>query len=140
MQREVICVLLTGSLLAQTSAHVSADLQFEVASLKPSNRPLSEGCGIRPAPGGQRYEARNCPIKAMIQVAHYVKPEQIVGGPSWVDTERFDMDAKAEKPSSIDELHVMLVNMLADRLHRRFTGKRGRCPSMPSRWIKAGQS
>jgi uncharacterized protein (TIGR03435 family) len=37
-----------------------------------------------------------------------------------VDTERFDMDAKAEKPSSIDELHVMLTNMLVDRLHLAF--------------------
>ena len=42
----------------------------------------------------------------MIQVAYGVKAEQIAGGPSWLDTEKFDMDAKAEKPSS-DELHVM---------------------------------
>jgi hypothetical protein len=33
----------------------------------------------------------------MIQVAHYVKPEQIVGGSSWVDTERFDMGREGRK-------------------------------------------
>lgn len=56
----------------------------------------------------------------MIQVAYGVKPEQIVGGPGWLDTDLFDMDAKAEKPSNVDELNVMLMNMLADRLHLKF--------------------
>jgi len=56
----------------------------------------------------------------MIMVAYRVKPEQITGGPGWLDIDRFDMDARAEKPSSIDELHVMLMNMLADRLQLKF--------------------
>jgi len=37
-------------------------------------------------------------------VAYGLKAEQIVGGPSWLDTDRFDMEAKAEKPSTVDEL------------------------------------
>lgn len=37
-----------------------------------------------------------------------------------MDTDRFDMEAKAEKPSSVDELHVMLMNMLVDRLRLKF--------------------
>jgi len=41
-------------------------------------------------------------------------------GPGWLDTDRFDMQAKAEKPSSADELHVMLINMLMDRLQLKF--------------------
>jgi uncharacterized protein (TIGR03435 family) len=49
-----------------------------------------------------------------------MKAEQIVGGPPWLDTDRFDMQAKAEKPSSSDELHVMLMNLLADRLSLKF--------------------
>jgi uncharacterized protein (TIGR03435 family) len=56
----------------------------------------------------------------MIEVAYRVKYEQIVGGPSWLDTDRFDLQAKAEKSSSADELHVMLVNLLVDRLHLKF--------------------
>ncbi|HEY6328689.1 MAG TPA: TIGR03435 family protein [Blastocatellia bacterium] len=116
MQRVAACFLFAASLLAQAPAHIPADLRFEVASLKPGNG-KEQSYGIRPAPGGQRYEAWNCPISVMIQTGYYVKAEQIVGGPSWVNTEPFDMDAKAEKPSSIDELHVMLMNMLADRLH-----------------------
>lgn len=119
MQRTAWFVLFSTSLLAQTPGQIPADLRFEVASLKPSDG-TALGGGIRPAPGGERYEARNCTIKTMIQVAYRVKADQIVGGPAWLGTGRFDMDAKAEKPSSADELHVMLMNMLVDRLRLKF--------------------
>jgi uncharacterized protein (TIGR03435 family) len=115
----IACGLLAALLLAQAPARIPPDLRFEVASLKPSTG-QEQGGGIRPAPGGQRYVAVNCPIKLMIQVAFRVKGEQIVGGPRWLETDRFDMEGRAEKPSSADELHVMLMNMLTDRLHLKF--------------------
>lgn len=117
--RLAFAALLTLTLLAQQPAHIPSDLRFEVASLKPTAA-TGTAFGIRPAPGGQRYEAVNCPIKLMIQVAYRIKADQIVGGPIWLDSERFDMQAKAEKPSSGDELHVMLMNMLVDRLQLKF--------------------
>ena len=121
MHRLAVCVLPLAALLAQSSAQVPQDLRFEVASLKAAtNAPPNGFFGIRPAPGGQRYEASSCPIRMMIQVAYRVKPEQIVGGPGWLDTDRFDMEAKADKPSSADELHRMLINLLVDRLQLKF--------------------
>ena len=96
----------------------SSNLQFEVASLKPTvaGGPIR---GIRPAPGGIRYEAAGCPVKLMIQVAYQLKAEQIVGGPAWMDTEQFDMNAKAARESSSDEMHAMLIHLLAERFHLR---------------------
>src|SRR5580700_2143318 len=119
MHRVATSVFLAAALLAQAPPKIPPDLTFEVASLKPSNK-QEPGGGIRPAPGGQRYVAINCPIKTMIMVAYRVKPEQITGGPGWLDTDLFDMDGRAERPSSLDELHVMLMNMLADRLQLKF--------------------
>jgi len=119
MHRTAVWILLTAPLLAQAPSRISPDLRFEVASLKP-NVGHEDNYGIRPAPGGQRYQARNCPIKLMIQAAYQIKAEQIVGGPSWLETDRWDMEAKAEKSSSVDELHVMLMNMLVERLHLKF--------------------
>jgi uncharacterized protein (TIGR03435 family) len=119
MHRIAVCVLFAPPLLAQAPARIPPGLRFEVVSLKPSEG-LGQGGGIRPAQGGQRYQATNCTIKLMIQVAYRVKAEQIVGGPGWLDTDRFDMEAKAEKPSNADELHVMLINMLVDRLQLKF--------------------
>jgi uncharacterized protein (TIGR03435 family) len=119
MHRVAVLLLFAAPLLAQPPATIPPDLRFEVASLKPTE---DQGpvAGIRPAPGGQRYQARNCSIKLMIQVAYRVKADQIVGGPGWLETARYDMEAKAEKPSSADELHVMLMNLLVDRLHLQF--------------------
>lgn len=119
MHRIAVCVIFAASLFAQAPAKIPSDLQFEVASFKPSTG-QGNVFGIRPAPGGQRYEANNCPVKLMIQVAYRVKAEQVVGGPAWLDTDRFDMEAKAEKQSSGDELHVMLMNLLAERLQLKF--------------------
>ena len=119
MHRIAGCVLFAALLLAQAPVKVPADLRFEVASFKPSEA-AGPGGGIRPAQGGQRYQATNCPVKLMIQVAYRVKAEQIAGAPGWLDTDRFDMEAKAEKPSSTDELHVMLMNLLVDRLQLKF--------------------
>lgn len=112
-------LLIATPLLAQTHAKIPDNLQFEVASLKPSTG-KEPGGGIRPAPGGQRYLATNCPINLMLQVAYRIRADQIVGGPEWLNSDRFDMEAKAEKPSNGDELHVMLINLLRDRLKLQF--------------------
>jgi uncharacterized protein (TIGR03435 family) len=106
---------------AQAPAKPSPDLKFEVASLKPSP-PDVRGGGIRPAQGGERYDANGVSLRLLITVAYRVKADQVVGGPGWMDTDRFDMHAKAEKPSNAEELHIMLQNLLAERfqlqLHR----------------------
>ena len=116
-------VMLTSAWFAFAQQHtaIPPDLKFEVASLKPS--PPDGGGrpgGIRPAAGGQRYEATNCPLKLMIQVAYRVKGEQIVGGPGWIDSQLFDMQGIAARPSNGDELHVMLMNLLVERCHLQF--------------------
>jgi uncharacterized protein (TIGR03435 family) len=104
---------------AQQHAAIPPDLKFEVASLKPS-QPDGVGGGIRPAAGGQRYEAVNCPLTVMIQAAYRIKAEQIVGGPVWIGTERFDMKGIAARPSNADELHIMLMNLIVERFHLKF--------------------
>ena len=119
MQRVAVCAVFACALLAQAPDKISPDLRFEVASFKIS-KTNAPGGGIRPAPGGQRYQAVNCPVKLMIQVIHRVKANQIIGGPDWLDTERYDMEAKAEKSSTGDELHVMLTNLLVDRMKFKF--------------------
>lgn len=108
--------VLAGAALAQPPA---PNLTFEVASIKPS-KPGATVRGIRPAPGGQRYAAQSWPLRGFIYVAYRMKEEQVVGGPAWMDTDFFDMNAEAAKPSTVDELHVMLQNLLADRFKLKF--------------------
>lgn len=94
-------------------------MKFEVASVKRSQAPDGRGV-IRPAPGGERYVATNVTLKLMIMVAYRVKGTQITGGPAWINNDRFDMNAKAERPSTPAELHLMLQDLLADQFKLRF--------------------
>jgi uncharacterized protein (TIGR03435 family) len=92
---------------------------FEVASVKPDK----SGTGmtmLRTTPVG--FSASNIPLKALIQQAYGVEDNQILGAPSWVGSERYDIEAKVSS-SDTDELHdlspdqrrLMLQPLLADR-------------------------
>src|ERR1700761_1944518 len=113
MTRLAVSLFLSMALAAQSP--VPESLRFDVASLKPSAPGVHESATVRMAPGGQRYIGENASLKLMMIVAYRVKADQISGGPSWMDSERYDMNAQAERQSSIEELHVMLKNLLADR-------------------------
>jgi uncharacterized protein (TIGR03435 family) len=103
-----------------TSSAVPNSVKFDVASLKPSKADGPGPFGIRPAPGGRRYVASSVPLILMIAVAYRLKGSQVTGGPAWINTDRFDMNAEAEKPSTVEELHAMLQNLLADRFKLQF--------------------
>ncbi|MGP0074886.1 MAG: TIGR03435 family protein [Bryobacteraceae bacterium] len=105
---------------AQTTAANTTSLKFEVATIKPGHDDGHGPSGIRPAPGGERYIATNITLKALITVAYRIRPDQVIGGAGWMDTDAYDMNAKAERPSSIEEMHLMLQDLLADRFKLRF--------------------
>jgi uncharacterized protein (TIGR03435 family) len=96
--------------LCQEAAH----LRFEVASIKPT-QPGAQGGIIRPLPGNQTYIVRNMSLRTIMTVAYTVTDRQIGGGPDWVNNDRFDMNAKADRSYSSDELHGMLQRLLEDR-------------------------
>lgn len=96
-----------------------APLAFEVASVKKSE-PGGRGGGIRPTQGGQTYVGSNVPLRLMIKLMYGITDVQIQGGPDWINTELYDVRAKAERPSHIGELHQMFQTLLADRFKLQF--------------------
>jgi hypothetical protein len=44
----------------------------------------------------------------------------IAGGPDWIDTEHYDIDAKADGPCTLDQMHEMFRTLLYDRFQLRF--------------------
>ncbi len=100
-------------------AHSQERLEFDVASIKLS-KPGGRGGGIKPLPGGQTYKAENVPISLIFRLMNRLTPAQVVGGPDWINTERYDIEAKASKPSNVDELHAMFVNLLIDQFKLKF--------------------
>jgi uncharacterized protein (TIGR03435 family) len=105
----------TIAVVAGVAAYGQA-LMFEVASVKPA-APGARGGIIRQMPGNQRYLATNVPLRLIMTVAYSVTDRQISGGPSWVGTDPFDIDAKAARPVSSDDLHTMLAHLIEERFH-----------------------
>ena len=89
--------------------------QFEVASVKPSTstdrRPLIKSG----TPG--KFTAANVTVKMLIQYAYGIKLLQIAGGPDWIGSDLFDVNAKPEGSADMDHVMPMLQSLLAERFH-----------------------
>lgn len=66
--------------------------QFEVATVRP-NTSGESGASIRVQRGG-RFTATNQTLRNLIRNVFNVQPFQLIGGPDWIDSDRFDVVAK----------------------------------------------
>ena len=123
----LVAALATTALLvplrAQSPAPPAASPAYEVASVKP-NTSGDFGIRIGVQPGG-RFTVTNAPVRDLIRQAYNVQDFQLIGGPDWIKSDRFDIVAKASVdipfgpppppggPPSTQQL--MLRALLADR-------------------------
>src|SRR6185436_18175960 len=70
------------------------------------------------APGG-RFTANGATAKILLQQAYRVREFQIIGGPAWIASDRFDIEAKPESgtPMTPGLIPLMLQSLLEDRFH-----------------------
>jgi len=87
--------------------------EFEVASVKP-NLSGERRIMFRPMLGG-RFVAENATVRILIQLAYGVQPFQISGGPAWLDTDHYDIEAKAPSNINFDLMPPYLESLLEDR-------------------------
>src|SRR5262245_35439991 len=100
-----------------TQSLASAQLRFDVASIRPTTDRHDESLIVNP--GGLIYSRVS--LKDCLESAYSVKRYQI-SGPDWLETQLFDITARVEGNHSKDEIMLMLQTLLADRfnlaLHR----------------------
>lgn len=67
--------------------------------------------------GGRRLSAVGLTVKALVGTAYRVRDFQIFGGPSWANSDRFDIEAKAEAVTDMtpERMPLLLQSLLADR-------------------------
>jgi uncharacterized protein (TIGR03435 family) len=97
--------------------------QFEGASVKPNRSGIAK-VGIQTLPNG-RFVAENVTLRGLITFAYRLQPAQLEGGPSWLDSDRFDIAATgdAESTSQFEaakrdlpsRAQQMLQSLLAER-------------------------
>jgi uncharacterized protein (TIGR03435 family) len=62
-----------------------------------------------------RVQIRNASMRAILAAAYQVPADRITGGPAWLDSDRFDIRAKAAGATSEDALARTLQALLAGR-------------------------
>jgi uncharacterized protein (TIGR03435 family) len=100
-------------------------LAFDVASVK-TNSSGPTMMSMRTLPTS--FNLTNLPLRMIIQQAYRVSPYQLVGGPSWIDSERFDIVARAPQGSRPDQMPLMLRGLLAERFKLKIRGEMREVP------------
>jgi uncharacterized protein (TIGR03435 family) len=106
--------------------------KFEVAAIKPGKVQRPFIVGLSNFPGG-RIVITNFTLRDLVMVACDVAPFQFSGGPDWIDTERYVIEAKAsDTPLSVasqpadpktplsTEQRQMLLALLIERFQLKF--------------------
>ena len=90
---------------------------FDEVSIKPAQDCSLPTFSVQPG----RYIHTCVPLSSLIMNAYAIQPSQLFGGPSWIRTSRFDIEAKssaADFPGPQHRLRRrMLESMLAERFH-----------------------
>src|SRR5215469_1122811 len=107
----IASILLAMPVVAQT---------FEVVSIKPNTSGAPETT-LRPDPSG-RLVATNTTTRMLLRVAFDDKsvygalPDfRVVGGPDWLATDRFDIQAQPERPIRPEDIGPAVLAVLEDR-------------------------
>jgi bla regulator protein blaR1 len=128
----VVGALATPRPSAQSSARASAGQSpaaagsrpaFEVASIKPNHAADSRSF-IQLHPG--RFVATGATARFLIQFAYDAQDFQVSGGPTWITSNKYDVDAKEEDSIAkeletltpfqrMDQIRMMIQSLLADR-------------------------
>jgi uncharacterized protein (TIGR03435 family) len=114
-KRVIVAIVLCVVTLLHANAVPAQRPSFEVASIKPT--PLGKpSMSVGTSRG--RFIARGATVSLLLQYSYHVKNFQIAGGPDWLDSDRFDIDAKfngEDNAENDQKVQAMLQSLLADR-------------------------
>lgn len=108
------CVFVVSLAGGQAAQQPLPKLEFEVASIRPSqsSTPDRVNSGLRM--DGSQAQLGSQSLKNLIAMAYRVQ-WNMVTGPDWMASARFDISAKLPDGASTDQIPEMLQSLLADR-------------------------
>jgi uncharacterized protein (TIGR03435 family) len=110
--RNLFILVAAGTAFSQSQSSAPPP-QFDVVSVKP-NSGVERAVQINfPSPGW--FHAQNVWLRFLIQNAWNVKGYQIVSGPSWAASDRYNIDAKTDPKTSREQTRLMIQALLEDR-------------------------
>jgi uncharacterized protein (TIGR03435 family) len=114
MRHVFALALLVAPVFAQTGG-------FDVVSIKPSD-PLSERQHIGISPSGS-FEAIGVRLSDLIQQAYNLRPFQLVGASGWMDTDRYEIHTKDQKPGPSEPDLAKMSEEQQNAFRDQFLGK-----------------
>ena len=121
IQKAVLASVGTVAVVAPLLAQSVPLPTFEVASVKPTTGGqvnvggkiwTSAGASFKP---GGAFGAVNATLRSIIRLAYGLREFQTVGGPAWLDTDRFDIDARGPQGAVESDGPRRLQSLLAER-------------------------
>lgn len=115
MFRQVAGLLLVAAAPTLVAQSPSPPAVFEVATIKPVSPDAKAGRFIT-MQGTNRFVAKNYTLKLMIAAAYDLSPKTISGGPDWIDSDHYDIQAVTPGAARLthDEQMAMLRTLLSD--------------------------
>jgi bla regulator protein blaR1 len=90
-------------------------LPFDVASIKRNIGDAQKAFVLQRFLPGGGFEGFNVTLGSVIRLAYGLQDFQMVGGPKWVDTDRFDIQVRAPQGATGSEAPRRLQSLLAER-------------------------
>lgn len=112
MKPATVAILLIIPLVFGQSSQTAP--RFEIADVQVSS-PTSAASFRTPWIDGGRYELKNATMLDLIRTAYGFEDDKILGGPSWLEMDRFDVLAKLPADATPETVKLMLQSLLADR-------------------------
>lgn len=114
---------------------------FEVATIKPSKP--EEGFSLlvgRRGGGANSLTSSGTSLSFLMQFAYSVHARQIEGGPSWFESEKYDITAKPDHEGipNASQLRGMMQKLLADRFELTFHREKKELPVYAITVLKTG--
>jgi bla regulator protein blaR1 len=118
-------MLTSARLFAQVVAPAANAPTFEVASVKLNNSGPGR-MGGRGGPG--RIDMTNMPLRRLIRQAYDIHETQIVGGPDWLDSQGFDINATFSGDPAPERRRLLMQTLLRDRFKLTFHAEKRDMP------------
>jgi uncharacterized protein (TIGR03435 family) len=124
----LMIVLMTTLVSSAQLAPLRNPAVFDVAVIRPTSALSNDRSHIWSAPNDGNYKAQNVTLKQLIQSSFAMPASRILGGPSWLGSTRFDLEAKAgpsvdaqmkalSQDDARQQKRIMQQALLADRFH-----------------------
>jgi uncharacterized protein (TIGR03435 family) len=110
----LVCLCATAAADSQAPPASNSDLpSFDVASVRQNTSGEFVG-SFGYEPGGLLVVVNN-PVRTLVRSAYSLQNYQILGGPEWMNSDRYDVTARAAGNASEDQLRLMLRRLLSER-------------------------